>query len=122
MSESAHRTWRFYIADMIGFAEKVVAYTDGLDETQFVTSGLNYDATLHNLILLGEAATHIPDHVRDDAVDISRRQSISTRNRLIHGYQGIKNEVVWDIIQNEIPPLIEQLRTFMQAADEHRIG
>ena len=31
MSDSAPREWRFYIDDMVGFAEKVIAYTDGLD-------------------------------------------------------------------------------------------
>jgi uncharacterized protein with HEPN domain len=122
MSESAQREWRFYIADMIGFAEKVVAYTDGMDEAQFFASGLNYDATMHNLVMVGEAATHVPEHVRDFANEIPWRQVIGTRNRLIHGYLGIKNEVVWDIIQNEIPPLIEQLLALKQAADERRIA
>ncbi|MBS4098360.1 MAG: DUF86 domain-containing protein [Sulfuricella sp.] len=122
MSEPMQREWRFYISDMIGFAEKIVAYTDGMDQEQFVASGLNYDATLHNLILVGEAATHVPEHVRDFADDIAWRQLIGTRNRLIHGYLGIKNEVVWDIIQNEIPPLLEQLRALKTAADEHRIA
>lgn len=119
---SEPREWRFYIADMIGFGEKIVAYTDGMDEARFVTSGLNYDATLHNLILLGEAATHVPDHVRNFAGDIAWRQVVGTRNRLIHGYLGIKNEVVWDIIQNEIPQLLEQLQALKKAADENRIA
>ena len=43
MSDSAQREWRFYIDDMIGFAEKVIAYTHGLDQAGFVGSGLNYD-------------------------------------------------------------------------------
>ena len=120
MSEPARREWRFYIADMIGCAEKIVAYTDGMDEARFVASGLNYDATLHNLILLGEAATHVPEHVRDFAGDIAWRQIVGTRNRLIHGYLGIKNEV-WDIIQNEIPQLLEQLQALKNAVDENRI-
>lgn len=64
MSEPLVREWRFYVSDMICFAEKVAAYTEGLDQERFVASGLNYDATVHNLILLGEAATHIPEHVR----------------------------------------------------------
>ena len=122
MSESAKREWRFYIADMIGFAERIVAYTEGMNQEQFIASDLNYDATLHKLILLGEAATHIPEHVRDFADDIVWRQVIGTRNRLIHGYLGIKNEVVWDIIENEIPPLLEQLRALKKAADESRIA
>ena len=46
---------------MIGFAERVLAYTDGFDQAGFEASRLNYDATLRNLELIGEAATHIPD-------------------------------------------------------------
>jgi len=46
MSESARREWRFYIDDMIGFAERVIAYTQGLDQDGFVRNGLNFDATL----------------------------------------------------------------------------
>lgn len=57
MSEPLEREWRFYVSDMIGFAEKVVAYTDGMDQEEFVASGLNYDATGHNLIMPGTAAT-----------------------------------------------------------------
>jgi hypothetical protein len=35
------RAWQFYIDDMIGFADKVIAYTNGLDQGTFVRSGLN---------------------------------------------------------------------------------
>ena len=62
MSETGSgREWRFYLDDMIGFAEAVLAYTDGLDQTGFVASRLNYDATLRNLELIGEAAGNIPE-------------------------------------------------------------
>jgi uncharacterized protein with HEPN domain len=63
MSEGDHSTareWRFYIGDMIGFAEKVIAYTVGLDQDRFVANGLIYDASLRNLEFISEAATHIP--------------------------------------------------------------
>ena len=49
MSDSMQREWRFYLDDMIGFAEKVIAYTNGLDQAGFVASALNYDAALRNL-------------------------------------------------------------------------
>jgi uncharacterized protein with HEPN domain len=64
VSDSTQREWRFYLDDMMGFAEKVIAYTNGLDQAGFVASGLNYDAVLRNLELIGEAATHVPDAVR----------------------------------------------------------
>lgn len=121
MSEPLQREWRFYVSDMIGFAEKVIAYTKGLDQERFVASSLNYDATVHNLILLGEAATHIPAHVRTFAHAIDWRQIVGTRNRLIHGYMGINNDIVWDIIKDEIPALIEQLGALKKAADENQV-
>ena len=53
------------------------AYTAQLDQTAFVVSELNYDATLRNLELIGEAATHIPDAVRAVSythLDVYKRQ------------------------------------------------
>lgn len=58
------REWRFRVDDMIAFAEKVLAYTAGLDQPAFVANTLVYDATLRNLELIGEAATRVPDDVR----------------------------------------------------------
>ena len=109
MSDSAQREWRFYIDDMIGFAEKVIAYTQGLDQDGFVRSGLNYDAALRNLELIGEAATHIPDEIHQTNPQIPWRLIIATRNRLIHGYLGIANDTLWSIIGNDIPALLPQL-------------
>ena len=40
MFDPLQREWRFYIADMIGFAEKITAYTDGMDQERFGASGL----------------------------------------------------------------------------------
>lgn len=109
MSEGKDRDWRFYVEDMIGCAEKVATYTEGLDQARFVGSGLNYDATLRNLELIGEAARHVPDAVREAYPDIPWRQLVATRNRLAHGYLGIDNDVLWSIIQDDIPPLLARL-------------
>jgi hypothetical protein len=65
MSDAPQREWRFYIDDMIACAERALSYTEGMDQERFVASGLNYDATIRNLELIGEAATHIPDAVRE---------------------------------------------------------
>lgn len=103
------REWRFYLDDMISFTRKVIAYTDGLDQTGFVASGLNYDAAVRNLELIGEAATHIPDAVRTANPQIPWRQVIATRNRLIHGYLGIDNDTLWSIIHSDAPTLLSSL-------------
>ncbi|TAK92194.1 MAG: DUF86 domain-containing protein [Burkholderiaceae bacterium] len=123
MSDPLQREWRFYLDDMIDFAEKVMAYTDCLDQAGFIASRLNYDATVRNLELIGEAATHIPDTVRMANPQIHWRSIIATRNRLIHGYLGIDNDTLWSIIRDDIPdllPALQLLKKQFQSTPESR--
>ena len=109
----SEREWRFYIDDMLRFAEKVRTYSAGIDRGAFEQDELKYDAILRNLELIGEAATHVPTEVRKQYSDIPWRQVIATRNRLIHGYLGIDNDTLWSIVSDDIDPLIVQLRRML---------
>jgi uncharacterized protein with HEPN domain len=108
--EAGQREWRLYIDDMIGFAEKVLSYTEGMNQASFISNNLTYDATLRNIELIGEAATHIPDTIRSENSDIPWRMIVATRNRLIHGYLGLDDDILWSIIVDEIPALLSGLR------------
>ena len=101
---------------MISFAEKVVTYTAGLDQQAFVASGLVYDATLRNLELIGEAATHVPDATRVAHPHVPWRVEVATRNRLIHGYLGIDNDTLWSIVVSDVPALVPRLREVKDAS------
>ncbi len=116
MSDSGKPEWRLYLDDMIDFAGKVLAYTNGLDQAGFSKNGLAYDATLRNLELIGEAATHIPDEVRAAHPQIPWRMIIATRNRLIHGYLGIDNDTLWSIIKDDVPTLLSMLKALKNKA------
>lgn len=115
MSEEGQRAWAFYVDDMIGFTEKVLAYTSGFDQGGFELASLTFDAVLRNIELIGEAATHIPDSVRTAHPEIPWRLIIATRNRLIHGYLGIDNDTLWSIIQTDIPVLLSSLRRLKES-------
>jgi uncharacterized protein with HEPN domain len=110
----SEREWKFYLDDMIEFCEKVLAYTDGLGREGFEADEKTYDATLRKLELIGEAATHIPETIRETYSAIPWRQVVATRNRLIHGYLGIDNDILWSIIQSDIPDLLHQLKRAQQ--------
>ena len=93
-----------------GVGERVMGYAGGLDQAEFVERAMTYDATLRNLELIGEAATRIPQSVRDTAAQIPWRQIVATRNRLIHAYLGIDNDTLWSIIRDDVPTLLQALR------------
>ncbi len=110
----SEREWHFYLEDMIRFARNVMNYTSEMDQAMFVSSSLNYDATLRNLELIGEAATHIPENVRKGRPSISWRMIIATRNRLIHGYLSIDDDTLWSIITDEVPELLSSLEKLVK--------
>ncbi len=90
-----------------------MGYCADLDRNQFETNQLMQDAVLRNIELIGEAATRIPDDVRLAHPEIAWRQIIAMRNQLIHAYLGVDLDVVWDVVQVELPLLIQQLRPLM---------
>ena len=97
--------WRLYVADMKACCGRVAEYTSGLSREEFERKRLVYDATLRNIELLGEAARHVPEEARARAPDIPWRRIVGVRNVLIHGYLGIDNDIIWDIVRNEIEKL-----------------
>ena len=111
------REWRFHVQDMIDFCQRVLSYTEGMDQNTFVNNALVYDATLRNLELIGEAATRIPDSVRDAYSEIPWRQIIGTRNRIIHAYLGIDDDIIWSIIQGDIPAMLHGLHKLLEMVE-----
>lgn len=94
---------------MVEFCDRVIAYTAGFDATGLLADRMRYDATLRNLELIGEAATRVPDELRDGAPHVPWRLVIGTRNRLAHGYLGIEPDTVWLIATDQVPRLRAQL-------------
>ena len=88
----------------------MLVYSEGFDREAFFRDSMRYDATVRNLELIGEAATRIPEAVRNTHPEIPWRLIIATRNRLIHGYLGIDRDTLWSIIRDEIPTLMKALR------------
>jgi uncharacterized protein with HEPN domain len=101
--------WRIYLSDMIERCDRVLAYTSDLPRERFDEHGIAYDATVRNIELLGEAARHIPEEHRQLAPAIEWRGIIAVRNILVHGYLGIDDDILWDVIRNRVPELKGQL-------------
>ena len=120
MSDTGHegRAWRHYVQDMIDFAHKAGAYTQGKTQADFVADALTYDATLRNLELIGEAATHIPDRIRDAFPEIPWRAIIGARNRLAHAYLSMNDDLIWSMIQDAIPKLLPALQHLLDTTGE----
>ena len=66
-------------------------------------------ATLRCLEIIGEAASRIPESVRQQHPQIMWAQIIGMRNRLVHGYDLVDYDIIWNTVTEDLPPLIAEL-------------
>lgn len=112
------RDWRLFVHDMVGFCDQVLLYTHGHDLASLSADRMRFDATMRNLELIGEAATHVPPDARERAQDVPWRLIVGLRNRLIHAYLSIEPETVWLIITQQVPPLRQRLAELASGGSE----
>ena len=98
-------------------AAEVESFVRGRSRDDLTSDRLLYHAVIRLLEIIGEAATRIPDQMRTRHPSIPWRQISGLRNRLIHGYDAVDIDVVWRIVQNDVPPLIEQLNAALELQD-----
>ncbi len=65
---------------------------------------------LHHLQILGEAAANISDELKHSCSQIAWHKIVGMRNILVHGYFGIDIDVVWQVVQDDLPELEQQLK------------
>jgi len=90
-----------------------------LSGKQFFANELARDAVLWNLLVLGEAAKQVPEHIRLENSAIEWRKISGFRDVLAHGYFGLDEDIVWDVIENKIPPLLEAVEQTLPRLAEH---
>ena len=75
-------------------------------------------AFVRSLEIIGEAAKHLPEEVRQHYPNIEWRSITGMRDRLIHAYFGVDYELVWDVIVNKILPLQQEVERMIREISE----
>src|SRR3546814_62219 len=97
------------VSDLREAAARIRMYLDGLDYAGFLGDIRTQDAVVRNLEILGEAAKRLSPEFRAHHPQIEWSQIAGMRDRLIHHYFGVNWEIVWNVVQERLPDLIEHL-------------
>lgn len=73
---------------------------------------------VHHLQIIGEAAARLSENFRKNHPDIPWTEIIGMRNILVHDYFGIDTEIVWSVVEKDIPTLKKILGTWLQEGSQ----
>ncbi|NJR66522.1 MAG: DUF86 domain-containing protein [Leptolyngbyaceae cyanobacterium CRU_2_3] len=94
-----------FLQDMVNYAEDARNFVADMDFASFEQDKRTSYAVVRAVEVIGEAAKNIPQSLKDQHPHIPWRSIAGMRDKVIHQYFGVNLQVLWDTVQQDIPPL-----------------
>jgi uncharacterized protein with HEPN domain len=107
------RDYRAYLEDILEAAGAAREFVAGMGKDELTKDRRTRDAVVRNLEIIGEAAKKLPAQMRPDHPEVEWKKIAGLRDILVHDYFGIDMDIVWDIVQNKLPVLVEQVQRIL---------
>ena len=90
------------------YSNQTIDFVKGMDLPQFSNDAKTVSACVFNLSQIGELANKIGDEFVSTST-IPWHKIKGLRNRIVHDYEGIQLNIIWDVITNYLPTLISSI-------------
>lgn len=107
------RDIQLYLADILDSSNAVTEYVAGITFEDFGNERKTYSEVIREFEIIGEAVGKLPDELKQRRSDVEWQDIKDFRNLLIHEYFGVDLEIVWKVIQEDLPGLMEAVKEFM---------
>ncbi len=104
-----------YVDDILSAIKKINKFCKGIEREDFMKNELLMDAVVRNLEIIGEASSKLTASFRERHKEIEWRKIIGMRNRIIHAYDTVDFETVWDVVREDLPELKKKLKAIVSA-------
>ena|SRR5207247_3565598 len=101
---SEPREYLRHIRDEAAFLTRAAAKTT---QAEFMSDEVLRRAVVRSLEIIGEAVKKLPASVTESEPDIKWTRIAGMRDRLIHGYFAVDYEIVWDVVTQNVPALLQ---------------
>ena len=111
------RVFNLYLQDILEAIERVEQYTQGMNLEEFSKSKITMDAVLRNLEIIGEAATQLLTDKKEKYNKVPWEDIQNFRIVAAHHYWKIDKVTIWDIIENQLNTLSQQIQEILEKED-----
>lgn len=98
-----------HLADILLSARRAIEYVSTKEKKEFLQDQQCQDAVIRRLEIVGEAARRVSEPTRLFLSKLPWTSLIGMRNLLIHEYDGVDLEIVWETVQRDLPKLVAAL-------------
>jgi uncharacterized protein with HEPN domain len=101
-----------FVEDILDAMDKAEILVEGFTYEEFETDFRTNFAVVRALEILGEATKRLPMSLREQYPAIPLQGMAGMRDRIIHGYDTVDLQIVWDVVEQDIPalrPRIQQI-------------
>lgn len=99
------------LAQMRDYTQEAIQMADGYDRNGLGENRMLVLALTRLVEIIGEAANRIPVEIQDRHGAIPWNEIIGMRNRLVHGYDIISLDILWNTVQQKLPQLLETMHS-----------
>ena len=107
--------------EFLDFVEDIL---DGMKKAEIMLEGVNYSkfesdfrinfAVVRALEIIGEATKRLPEDLRQRYPDIPWKGMAGMRDRIIHGYDNVDLQIVWDVVKRDIPQIKPKIELILK--------
>ena len=98
-----------YLTDIVSSARLILTYVEGVQRERFIRDTRLQDSVIRRIEIIGEAVRRLSPGFRERHPNIPWQAMTGMRNQMIHGYDDIDMDVVWDTAQGSIPRLLSMI-------------
>jgi uncharacterized protein with HEPN domain len=102
-----------FVEDMLDAMDKAEILVEGFSYSEFETDFRTNFAVVRALEIIGEAAKRLPTSLREQYPEIPWRGMAGMRDRIIHGYDTLDLQIVWDVVIQDIPEIKPQIQQIL---------
>lgn len=102
---SRRRIYTDHLRDIAHYAARAQEFVAETSIEQFTANEEKGLAVLHALQIIGEAAAHLPDSIKQQYPKVPWADIVGMRNLIVHGYYIMDMEIVWKTVHQDLPPL-----------------